>query len=277
MTAHTGPRVSIGLPVHNGEAHIERAIESLLAQTMPEFELIVSDNASDDRTGDIVRRIVVRDKRVRYHRQPANIGAFANFRFVLDQATSDYFMWAAADDHWAPDFLAENLNFLIDHPDYVASVSRAVFDGAESDSGDAMGTFPLAGSVGENQQAFLLNPAANTRFYALHRARSIRRAWIDEPFWASDWAVVCRTLEHGRYHEVPRVLMGRGRHGVSSRGHRAVLSFRFSRINTALPFLRFTRYVLKIPSIRRNPRLWLQLAWINVDGALMMLRRRLGL
>ena len=94
------PTVSIGMPVYNGEKYIREALDSLLAQTFTDFELIISDNASTDDTGVICREYAARDPRVRYVRQSENRGAMANFQPVLDKARDEYFMWAAANNRW---------------------------------------------------------------------------------------------------------------------------------------------------------------------------------
>ena len=98
--------VSIGLPVFNGEPFLAEALDSLLAQSFSDFELIISDNASTDRTQSICESRRQRDPRVRYFRQPANRGAASNFNFVLSQATGKYFMWAAHDDLWDREWIA---------------------------------------------------------------------------------------------------------------------------------------------------------------------------
>jgi glycosyltransferase involved in cell wall biosynthesis len=95
---HSLPTVSIGLPVYNGEKYIREALDSVLTQTFADFELIISDNASEDDTESICREYASRDERVRYIRQSRNIGALPNFLFVLHKATAEYFMWAAHDD-----------------------------------------------------------------------------------------------------------------------------------------------------------------------------------
>jgi len=92
--------VSIGLPVFNGEAFISEAIESLLAQTHSNFELIVSDNASTDKTIDIVEGYARNDSRVRLIRQVENKGATDNYLFTLSEARAELFMWASHDDIW---------------------------------------------------------------------------------------------------------------------------------------------------------------------------------
>lgn len=101
------PPLTIGMPVFNGEAYIREAIDSLLNQTYRDFELVISDNASTDSTASICQEYAALDSRVRCIRQHMNIGGVANFRFVLEAAqASQYFMWAACDDSWSPNWVA---------------------------------------------------------------------------------------------------------------------------------------------------------------------------
>ena len=97
------------MPVYNGEKYIRDALDSLLAQTFTNFELIISDNASTDRTEQLCQEYTALDARIRCVRQPVNLGATANFQFVQSEAIGEYFMWAAHDDYWKPDFIAHAL------------------------------------------------------------------------------------------------------------------------------------------------------------------------
>ena len=99
------PVVSIGMPAYNSAATIRSALDSLLAQTFTDFELIVSDNASTDTTWQIVEEYMRRDARVRGLRQPNNIGANANYSAVFLAARGRYFKWASSNDWCAPEFL----------------------------------------------------------------------------------------------------------------------------------------------------------------------------
>lgn len=110
------PRVSIGLPVWNGEQFLPEALDSLLGQSFEDFELIVADNASTDRTEAICRDYAGRDRRIRYYRNGRNIGLQANTQKVLDLATAPYFMWACHDDVWDRSYLAKMVHQL-DHED----------------------------------------------------------------------------------------------------------------------------------------------------------------
>lgn len=100
------PRVSIGLPVYNGAAYLAEAVDSILAQSFRDFELILCDNGSDDGTEDICRAYAARDDRVRVIRQPRNLGAAVNYNTAFHAARGEYFKWGAHDDNLHPDFLA---------------------------------------------------------------------------------------------------------------------------------------------------------------------------
>lgn len=96
------PRVSIGMPVYNGERYLRQAIDSILAQTFTDFELIISDNASTDATAEICRDYAARDPRIHYIGHTVNRGAAWNINHVVTLARAPYFTWAHADDMRAP-------------------------------------------------------------------------------------------------------------------------------------------------------------------------------
>jgi glycosyltransferase involved in cell wall biosynthesis len=272
------PPLSIGMPAYNAKKCIGRALESLLAQDFGDFELIVSDNASTDGTGDIVRAYADRDRRIRPLRQPSNLGAHANFGCVLGAARGEYFMFAAADDRWAPQFAGRNLQFLVAHPDHVGSIARVAFEGpadAVAAAAREPGTYPLEGTPAQNLRRYLRGPGANSRYYAVHRRAALARAWIAERFWAVDWAVVLRLLELGRYHEEPEVLMWRGARGESADAYAAIRALGGGALDTWLPMRRFAASALQLEAVRREPRLWLRLGWLNAYSAASVVRRRL--
>jgi len=113
------PRVSIGLPVYNGDQFLDEAMRSLLAQTYRDFEIIISDNGSTDRTEEICRRYAAQDNRIRYYREPSNQGASWNYNRVVHLATGEYFKWAAHDDLVTPDYLEKCIAVLDRDPGVV--------------------------------------------------------------------------------------------------------------------------------------------------------------
>lgn len=98
-------RVTVGMPVFNGERFVGAALDSLLTQSFDDFDLLISDNASTDATEEICREVAARDRRVVYTRNESNIGAAGNLNLLLERATGEYFKWAAHDDMCRPDFL----------------------------------------------------------------------------------------------------------------------------------------------------------------------------
>lgn len=106
------PKVSIGLPVYNGENFLKKALSSILDQTFADFELIISDNASKDGTNEICEYFKNKDSRIKYYRNEENMGAAWNFNKVFQVAKGKYFKWAAHDDLLAPDFLVRCVDVL---------------------------------------------------------------------------------------------------------------------------------------------------------------------
>jgi glycosyltransferase involved in cell wall biosynthesis len=99
--------VSLGVPVYNGERFIRRVLDSLIGQTYKNLEIVLSDNASTDRTAEICQEYVARDRRIRYYRNAVNQGLPANWRRVFELASGEYFAWTGADDVRPPTFVEE--------------------------------------------------------------------------------------------------------------------------------------------------------------------------
>lgn len=104
------PIVSVGLPIYNGGKYLQRSITSLLAQEYKNFEVIISDNASNDETEEICRKYADQDSRIHYYRNEFNIGSAANFNKTLQLSIGKYFMWFAHDDWLEPTYISKCLN-----------------------------------------------------------------------------------------------------------------------------------------------------------------------
>jgi len=122
--ARDKPRVSIGMPVFNGEKYLEEALDSILAQTYTDFELIISDNASTDHTQQICRSYAAMDSRIRYYRNERNLGAPKNFNRVFELSSGEYFKWAAYDDVLAPEYIQKCVSVLDKDPSIVLCHSK---------------------------------------------------------------------------------------------------------------------------------------------------------
>lgn len=120
-------RVSIGIPVYNCESYIQQSVESMLEQTYGDFELVIADNASTDRTEEICRSLVEKDNRVRYVRNEHNLGGPGNFRHVFSLCKGEYHKWTTADDYCAPTVLEKCVEVLDREPDVVVCYPKTTF------------------------------------------------------------------------------------------------------------------------------------------------------
>lgn len=120
------PTISIGLPVYNGDDYLEGAIKSILAQTFTDFELLICDNASTDRTQEICEKYANLDRRIRYHRNEENLGAARNFNLSVELARGEYFKWMAHDDLLEATYLEKCYQGIVAHPEVILSYPRTM-------------------------------------------------------------------------------------------------------------------------------------------------------
>lgn len=121
------PLVTIGIPTRDRERFLPRALDAALGQTWPHLEVVVSDNASTDGTEALGRARAARDPRLRYVRQPRDLGFSGNLQACLDLARGDYFMWHADDDLAAPRFVERTVSYLEEHPEAVSCSTEYCF------------------------------------------------------------------------------------------------------------------------------------------------------
>jgi GT2 family glycosyltransferase len=216
MDSEVKATVTIGMPVYNSASTIRAALDSLLNQTRRDFVLVISDNASTDDTEAICREYVARDDRIRYLRQSTNLGSAMNYRCVLFEAHTPYFMWAPGDDLWAPTFIDRTVAFLEAHPDYVCCQSRVLFTVNGRVSHYSTGTYPLSGDRDDNVAKFFRKPDENGRIYGMFRTNALQAVFPSCSFFSLDYAVVAGTLKFGRHAELREVLMVRDKTPVSN-------------------------------------------------------------
>lgn len=179
--ANRPPRVTIGVPIYNEEKYLRPALDSLLAQDYGDFELIISDNASTDATEAISQEYAARDPRIRYHRNPTNIGATENFNQALRLSSGgEYFMWAGGHDVWAPTYLSRCLEVLESDARIVQCNSAArnmSHDGKDLGPVRQMDTRPYSLFVRAN---LILWQVSAFLIYSVFRASALRRT---RPLW----------------------------------------------------------------------------------------------
>jgi glycosyltransferase involved in cell wall biosynthesis len=199
------PRVTVGVPVYNGARYLSEALDSLLAQTFEDFEIIISDNASTDETGEIATAYAARDSRVRYVRNRTNIGSTRNYNRVINLATGEYFRWAAADDLSGPHFLAECIEVLDNKPDVVMAYPRTMLidvDGKPISPYDDGMHLPMARPA-DRFIRVLERIALCNAIYGVARMSVLRRTSMLRPFVGSDMVFFAEMALYGPIWEVP--------------------------------------------------------------------------
>lgn len=255
------PRLTIGMPLFNNERTILRALQSIEAQSHRDFTVVLSDDGSTDNTVALAQTVVLRDARFALVRQPRNLN-YGNFRFLLEGANTELFMFAAGDDYWDPTFIEKCILCLDENHQAVAAVSRVEFIDLVPPK-CSTDTFALDGAVRENIEAFLRNAGDNSRMYGVFRTPSARAAFPKRDHHAYDWTFTAATLLSGMHLEVPQTLMYREATPPARYAHyarRDAVGF-FDRV---LPLRAMTLSLLFEKRIPRSTRILRALAWANL-------------
>ena len=214
------PTISIGLPVYNGERYLARSIESLLSQSFGDFELIISDNASTDRTYEICKGFAAKDKRIRYYRNEANLGAAPNYNRVFELSSGRYFKWASHDDLYAPQCIGRCFEMIeAAPPEVVLCYPKTVLIDEEDNEikkYDDMMDIRLS-VPHERLRHILKNLWLCNAVFGLIRIDALRMTRKIGSFFASDVILLCELGLLGQFWEVPEYLFLRRFHSDMSR------------------------------------------------------------
>jgi glycosyltransferase involved in cell wall biosynthesis len=210
----TAPRVTIGIPVYNGERYLGVCLDSLVSQTFADIQIVVCDNASTDRTAAIARQYVERDPRVRYHRNPVNIGCPRNFTRVVDLCTTPFFRWASADDLSAPTFVERCMQVLDTRPDVVQAYPRTLtIDGDGKITGEQRDDIHTdAARPSERYIAVTQRLGRCNAIYGVIRTDVLRRTAVLGAYIGSDIPFQAELALYGGIAEVPEPLFFRRMH-----------------------------------------------------------------
>jgi glycosyltransferase involved in cell wall biosynthesis len=209
------PRVSIGLPVYNGENYLAEAIDSVLGQTFSDLELVISDNASTDRTGELCRHYAAVDPRVRYSRNEKNIGAALNYDLVWQKSFGTYFKWLAHDDRLLPNYVAVTVSELENNPEAV--LCNTVVDYIDQ-HGEHLGYYRsvIKDSGTENPAerfaAIILKMHTCVDFFGMIRREAMQNSLLHQAFRGSDRAFLAQMALRGRLLQLEEPLVQMRQH-----------------------------------------------------------------
>ena len=240
------PKVSIGVPVYNAEKYLRETLRALVSQSFRDFEIIISDNASTDGSREICKEYSEKDDRIRYFQQTINIGGWSNFKFVLDKAKGEYFMWSAADDIRSLDFVELNYNFLSSNSEYVASTCPNRFGGDKLD---------VSFSLNENNEFnryvkfFDYCWSSHGIFYSLIRKNILKECTLLKDgavFFGIDWVIDIFLASKGKINLTDKgYTLFNSEEGESKRSDH-YKRVRISYIEIFIPFYKLSLFVINL-------------------------------
>jgi len=204
-------KITIGIPVYNGEKVIEDRIKQILSQTYQNFKIIISDNCSIDQTQQICEEIIKKNERIIYFRHGKNKGTIWNLNFLLNKAKTDYFVWAAVDDLWDEKFLEKNIQVLEKNKKIIGSIGEyKLFNRIENQESQKIQinilenkekfqyVHPIKGSI-ERKIKFLLNYSMGSQVYSIFRTKNLQKSNILGYYngWMADLALILNVIKEG--------------------------------------------------------------------------------
>lgn len=190
--------VTIAIPTYNRASKLPRAVESVLAQTFQEFELLISDNCSTDGTRNYCDAIASAVEQCRYIRRERTVSAAENFKSLLELASGDLFMWLADDDWLDPDYLQSAVKVLAENPDASLANSPVFYHGEMHElkySDPAMCL--LSESPSHRVAQYLREVGRNGAFYGVYRTDAVREAFFGSGI-GSDWVFLASIANAGK-------------------------------------------------------------------------------
>lgn len=231
------PLVTIGVPTYNRPEGLHKALSNILNQTYCNLEVIVSNNASTNPEVDnVVQRILKNDARVKYYHHKHNIGAFLNFKFVLEKANGEYFMWAADDDWMNENYIECCLNFLQGHPDFASAYGRisVYHPSGEFEKYDSSIDL-IQNNAADRVISYFRGVTHNGCFYGLIRMSFLRNI-IFKNCIANDWLLVAQLAFLGKYKVIGFTNYNISLGGVSQSIEHLTQVFNMSCFTKAFPY-----------------------------------------
>lgn len=218
------PRVTVGVPVRNGMPYLAACLDSILGQSFTDFELLISDNASDDGSEELCREYQRKDSRVRYLRQEQNLGAAGNFNVLVKEARGELFKWSAADDELAPESLLDCVTALdaageavvlaFTQTRWIDTEGRLIEDyGSDLPFDDRSPYTRLRTLLADPVHSHLFKCSA---ICGVVRSATLRETGLIRPFGASDKVCLVELALRGGWVEVPQPHFRRRVHDQSS-------------------------------------------------------------
>ncbi len=279
------PELTIGIPVFNGEKFLHKKITSILQLGYENFELIISDNASNDKTKEICQSFL-EDKRIKYFYHEKNMGAVKNFEFILKKTTGKYFMWSAVDDLILPTHIEKNLKVL-KNKKIVCSASQVKYYGEKTEKFNQnkkepsnkkiinkivqylspLENVPVSGKLNSKIRKYLKIRGHHHVFYGMYRTEQIKKIFVANDLSGFDWATILNSLNFGDIQIINEVLMYRYDGGYSSKGFFSYKkSLGLNIFQALLHYIPFTKWFIKNFGIKKFLKNFDLFILLNLEG-----------
>ncbi len=252
------PRVSIGMPVYNRDKYVAASIEAHLNQTYGDFELILTDNCSTDRSEEICRDFAAKDSRIKYYRNPSNLGAAGNYRRCFELANGEFFRWTPSDDLVSLNLLERAVDILDHDPSVFVAYPRTKLIDAEGNiTGDfdehlhLMDEQPSKRWIGVQQKIRLGN-----LHYGLNRADKFRKTGLMRNYNGGDFPLIAEMSLYGKFYEIQDAFFYRRMHEEASSALKSsadVMAFYDPKKRSKLFLYNWVHLGANLNSVRRAP------------------------
>jgi glycosyltransferase involved in cell wall biosynthesis len=201
---HRKPRVSVGMPLYNREKYVGAAIEAHLNQTFEDFELIITDNASTDASGEICRAYAARDSRVKYYLNERNLGATGNYRRCFELSGGEYFRWTPSDDMVSDNLLERAIAILDRDASVLVAYGRTKLIDAE---GNIISDFDERLHLMDDQpsrrwKGVQTNLRLGNLHYGLTRRAEFSKTGLLRSYSGGDFPLIAELSLYGKFYEI---------------------------------------------------------------------------
>lgn len=216
------PVLSIGMPVYNGEKFIRESLDSIVGQSFGDFELVICDNGSTDATEETCREYGSSDPRIRYTRNPDNLGATANYNTVARRARGKYFKWASSNDLCQPGFFEKCVRVLEENPSVVLCYPRTrLFDSEAGTEEDYVDALHLQQDDPVERFAVVINGLSlNNVMNGVARTEAMQKTHLIPDIYCGDQSVIAELSLMGKFVEIPEFLFYRRMDQESATHHK---------------------------------------------------------
>lgn len=215
------PLVSVGIPTYNRPQGLKRTLECITGQTYKNLEIIVGDNCSPGtQTFEVVKEFQHNDPRISYYRHEKNFGSDYNGKFVMEKATGDFYLSAADDDEWYPDYIEKCVGVLIQDDSIVMCTSNVILASdrilSEGENNSISPYWELTGTMHTygmtpiaRIKKIILNSGSNGGF-GVYRTKLLKRWYFDPDYisvrFGSDRAFLAHINLYGSFYQIPEYL-----------------------------------------------------------------------